>query len=393
MVLTEPSARIRAPLPYYGSVTAISVQQDAKIVIGGAFTNFSGTPCKHVARLTSDGALDLSFDTSDGPDGDVKSLAIQPDGRVVIGGAFSTVNGLARPGIARLNGNIEPGVPPNLVSQPQDREVARGMDVIFSVKVTGTIPLVYQWFRDGTAIAGASDSTLNLTNIQAADAGAYSVVVTNLAGSATGGPAALVVDGTPVIVGQPVDQSAIAGESVTFSMDAYGPGPLSYQWSHAGQRLADRAGVNGSSTAKLTLAKVEFADEGKYSVRVFNPFGSTLSRTAKLLVIPANDQFAASTALGTLGDRVFGDNQSASKDAGEPDHAGNRGGRSVWFSWTAGAGGRVVVDTLGSSFDTLLAVYRGTDVVSLTVVAANDDGVGQEGNSRVSSARGKGKPT
>lgn len=365
-----------------GAVYTLAYQPDGKLLLGGTFTNYNGVPCLRVARLMPDGMLDTSFDTSDGPNGDVLSLALQPDGRVVIGGSFSAVNGIARPGLARLNGNVEPPAPPTVVSQPQHQEVFHGADVNFTVQATGTLPVVYQWFRDAIAVTGATNSTLTLTNVQPADAGAYTVLLTNVAGSATGGPAALTVDGTPALLRQPFDQSVGAGASVMFSVEAFGPGPISYQWLHDGQSLADGPTVEGSSTAKLRLERVEFASQGNYSARVSNPFGSILSRTAKLLLIPTNDQFAAATPLGSLGGQAFADNRNASKEAGEPDHAGNHGGRSVWFTWTAGTSGAVIVDTLGSTFDTLLGVYQGTNVAGLTLIAANDDGVGFEGNSR-----------
>jgi uncharacterized delta-60 repeat protein len=243
-----------------GAVFALAYQPDGKVLIGGAFTNYNGVLCQHVARLMPDGTPDLSFDTSDGPNGDVLSLAIQPDGRVVIGGSFSAVNGIARPGIARLNGNVEPPARPVILSQPQNREVAHGADVSFSVQAAGTIPLSYQWFRDQTAIAGATNSTLNLANVQPANAGAYTVLVTNAVGSATAGPVALVIDGTLALLEQPLDQSAVVGATVGFSVEAAGPGPISYEWLHDGQDLADGTTVHGASTAKLVLDRIEVDD-------------------------------------------------------------------------------------------------------------------------------------
>ncbi|HYV30126.1 MAG TPA: hypothetical protein VEO53_03290, partial [Candidatus Binatia bacterium] len=63
----------------------------------------------------------------------------------------------------------------------------------------------------------------------------------------------------------------------------------------------------------------------------------------------------------------------AHKEPGEPDHAGNPGGRSVWWQWTAPRSGPVIIQTEGSSFDTLLAVYTGTTLSGLTLVASSDD--------------------
>src|SRR2546425_3226634 len=63
----------------------------------------------------------------------------------------------------------------------------------------------------------------------------------------------------------------------------------------------------------------------------------------------------------------------ASKEAGEPDHAGNPGGHSVWYGWTATNATPATFETTGSSFDTLLAIYTGASVGALTEVASNND--------------------
>ena len=94
---------------------------------------------------------------------------------------------------------------------------------------------------------------------------------------------------------------------------------------------------------------------------------------------PANDDFAdAQVITGTKGD-ISGSNVGATKETGEPDHAGNPGGHSIWYSWTAPADGNVAFTTSGSTFDTLLAVYTGAAVDGLTPVAANDDDPGGDG--------------
>ena len=88
---------------------------------------------------------------------------------------------------------------------------------------------------------------------------------------------------------------------------------------------------------------------------------------------PVNDDFANATPLAGMNVSVTGNNVYASKEPGEPNHAGNAGGRSVWWTWTAPSGGSVTINTFGSSFDTLLAVYTGSSVSALTPVASNDD--------------------
>jgi hypothetical protein len=88
--------------------------------------------------------------------------------------------------------------------------------------------------------------------------------------------------------------------------------------------------------------------------------------------IPGNDRFADAIVLEGESVATNGVNVGASKEIGEPDHAGNAGGRSAWWSWQAPFSGSVIIHTSGSSFDTLLAVYTGTSFSELTLVAAND---------------------
>jgi hypothetical protein len=89
---------------------------------------------------------------------------------------------------------------------------------------------------------------------------------------------------------------------------------------------------------------------------------------------PTNDNFAMSSVLEGTAVMVHGSNVEATKEEGEGEHAGNGGAASVWWHWTALTDGTVTLTTLGSSFDTLLAVYRGDDILSLARVAGNDDG-------------------
>lgn len=98
---------------------------------------------------------------------------------------------------------------------------------------------------------------------------------------------------------------------------------------------------------------------------------------------PANDDFSDAAVLDGLPADATGSNVDATKEAGEPDHAGNPGGHSVWWEWTAQADGDVEIDTCGSGFDTLLAVYTGGAPDSLTEVASNDDGSACELASKV----------
>ena len=91
------------------------------------------------------------------------------------------------------------------------------------------------------------------------------------------------------------------------------------------------------------------------------------------LAAPPNDEFATAAVLTGERATATGTNFEATKEAGEPNHAGDVGGHSVWWRWTAPTDGAVTIETCGSSFDTVMGVYTGDVVSALTTVVANDD--------------------
>src|SRR5262245_6392789 len=99
----------------------------------------------------------------------------------------------------------------------------------------------------------------------------------------------------------------------------------------------------------------------------------------------ANDSFAAAEVIEGEDGFASGENFKATKEAGEPAHAGNAGGAALWYRWVAVEDGEVAFRTFGfgelGPFDTLLAVYTGASVDALTEIASNDDFLGF--NSRV----------
>jgi hypothetical protein len=88
---------------------------------------------------------------------------------------------------------------------------------------------------------------------------------------------------------------------------------------------------------------------------------------------PANDAFAQALLLTGTRASVRQVTWNAGEESGEPDHAGNFGGASLWYRWVAPYTGTAVIDTAGSNFDTLLAVYTGTSLTALTPIASNND--------------------
>ncbi|MFO7632272.1 MAG: hypothetical protein R6W76_07030, partial [Caldilinea sp.] len=84
-----------------GEVIALAIQPDGKIVVGGTFTAFSGQPRLRLARFWPDGRLDATFVPT--ANNDVRAIAIQPDGKIIVAGGFTQINGQNRPFIARLD--------------------------------------------------------------------------------------------------------------------------------------------------------------------------------------------------------------------------------------------------------------------------------------------------
>jgi len=88
---------------------------------------------------------------------------------------------------------------------------------------------------------------------------------------------------------------------------------------------------------------------------------------------PVNDMFANRISITGTNAVVTGSTVGATWESGEPYHAGEFGYNSVWWTWTAPSTGTVTISTAGSTFDTLLGVYTGSSVSSLTTIASNDD--------------------
>ena len=86
-------------------INTIVLQSDGKILIGGNFTSYNGTARNRIARLNNDGTLDTNFNPGSGANNNVNSIAIQSDGKILIAGVFTTYNGISRNRIARLNAN------------------------------------------------------------------------------------------------------------------------------------------------------------------------------------------------------------------------------------------------------------------------------------------------
>ncbi|PTX91566.1 immunoglobulin domain-containing protein [Opitutus sp. ER46] len=166
-------------------------------------------------------------------------------------------------------------------SYPNDQTVMVGNSVSFGYSLNaGSSPFAIQWYKNGTAIPGATTTPLLINNIALADAGNYSVKVSNAAGSATSREAVLTVNpATPVtIYTQPEGVTVAEGQSFQLSAYASGSSPLTYQWEKDGTPIKD------AKYSYYSVSAAAFADAGAYRVAVTNPAGTVYSSAATVTV-------------------------------------------------------------------------------------------------------------
>lgn len=185
-----------------------------------------------------------------------------------------------------------------------------------------------------------------------------------------GGPVSLA--SPPGIAEPPADQTVSRSGTAGFTVGANGTPPLRYQWRLNG------LDIPGATNATLTLSNVQIRHAGSYSVKVENEGGACISLTARLRLsdlptILPGDNFSNRVRIPGTNSQLAANNSAFTSEPGEPLHAGRPGGRSAWYTWTAPAQGIATFSTAGSAFDTLLAIYTGTNLASLVPVANDDD--------------------
>ncbi len=195
-----------------------------------------------------------------------------------------------------LNSLAAPAFPlPSISTQPASAMVALGSALNLSVAATGTGTLAYQWYKNGNALAGATNSSYTVASTSSGDVGTYQVIVTGDYGSTSSATATVTITvSPPAITTQPAALELTVGQAASFSVAATGSAPLSYQWYRgAGQLIA------GATSATYPIAAVALSDAASYYVVVTNPNGSTTSAAAALSVNAFSAGYVFSTDFST----------------------------------------------------------------------------------------------
>lgn len=248
-------------------------------VVGGTaslFVTFTGTPAPTIQWLKDgtviDGATSATLVLSN------ISVANAGNYTVTLTNSLGTVTSAA----TTVTVNPAPAAP-TFTSSPVAQAATAGGSLTLTAAATGIPTPTLQWFKNGVAIDGATDATLVLANLQAGDAGSYTVMATNSAGTTSSTFAVVTVSSAPVFVAPPVAQTVAVNGSVVFSAQAVGAPAPKYQWQRNGVNVA------GATGSMLLLTGVTAASAGNYTCVATNSLGTATSPAALLTVSTTND--------------------------------------------------------------------------------------------------------
>jgi uncharacterized delta-60 repeat protein len=285
VVLTPTGAKdpaFSAGTGFSGSVYALAVQTDCRLVVGGYAIGYNGIPTGNIVRLDTDGSLQAALGSAAGPDSSVSALSFLPNGDVVLGGNFYSIGGSAHQSRARLHADftvdqsyatdsaISTGVAALAllpdgrawVNAQSDRPNRARLQLLDRLTAAGSVDAGFQSFdlvKAPMAIHPVDDGRILLVGASGARGGFSRSGLLMLKPEASPLPHILV---------SPGNRQVVAGDSVTLAVSAAGESPLSYIWRKNGVVMP------GPTSAALTIDPVELTDAASYAVEVRNAHGS-----------------------------------------------------------------------------------------------------------------------
>jgi alpha-tubulin suppressor-like RCC1 family protein len=263
---------------------------------------------KHALALRADGVLiawgDNYYGQTSVPDfpasvvgiaaGDDHSLALLADGTVV-GWGGNYCDQLMAPTFAKLAAISAGGAhslalggagPVSMDRVARSSCAAVGAQLFLGAGSSGILPVASQWFRDGSAIAGATNRLLVLTNVQTGDSGTYELVGTDAFGRTNYQSITLTVQRGPFVATVPTEQTALVRTARCFPVTVFGEPPLSIQWRINGTNVLDGGRISGATSARLCNTTMAGEDSGEYSIVASNAYGCVTGLVARVWVTP-----------------------------------------------------------------------------------------------------------
>ncbi|PKP17982.1 MAG: hypothetical protein CVU06_12620, partial [Bacteroidetes bacterium HGW-Bacteroidetes-22] len=180
--------------------------------------------------------------------------------------------------------------PPVVTLQPISHSTCLGETITLISTIDGSAPLTYQWYLGNTPvnnvaghITGATNDTLVITGMTYADTGYYHLTVSNVCNAVTTNTIHLNINVLPVIVTQPLGDSKCEGDNMVFNVTTSDGDSLHYLWLFNGSPIP-----GGPDSPTLTLNNITYANEGGYSVSIFNNCNSAAPVTSNVAVLNMN---------------------------------------------------------------------------------------------------------
>jgi hypothetical protein len=275
---------VTTPAPAYQAPVITRQPLSQEIVTGGNVTL--------VVEATGDPAPTYQWEKNGSPLTGATNPALQfysvssndtASFRVVVSNAGGSVTSAS----ANLTITAAPpvGVAPAFTQHPASVNLTFGGYAIFEARASGSPAPSYQWYKNGVAIANATEAVFSFAVSSYADAGAYAVVARNVAGEVWSNSAYLNVNAptqpqeAPIITSQPQDKTAVFGGTVTFEVAAQGNPAPTFQWQRNG------ADIPGATSATLTLSNLSKGDAAAYAVKVSNTAGVVTSAAVYLTLV------------------------------------------------------------------------------------------------------------
>ena len=271
-------------------VSSLFPQSDGKILIGGYFTSFNGVNRSRIARLNTNGSLDASFDPGTGANAVINSMVVRSDNKVLIGGDFISYNGVGRNSIALLNGgDLSLGditgttfCPGNTVRIPYSATVNYNDDNMLSFQLSDksgkfTSPIILGKLSFAGHGAGYIDVKIP-DNVPYGTGYRIRVVSSSPVVNSSDNGTNLTINST-FISTQPASKTVCANSPVTFSVATGGGTPTNYQWKKDGND------ISGATTSSYSITNAVSTDNAYYSV-VVTGCGNVTSSSVRLTVNP-----------------------------------------------------------------------------------------------------------